>query len=188
MFNDPILLNLIKKYPAPKWKDKSGILFQEIVESIIGQQLSLKAASTIADRFVVLFSGSFPTPQQILEMDREKMRAVGMSYAKIDYIKSVAEAFLKGDISAEKLKSLSDDEITEELTKLKGIGPWTAEMILIFTLNRPDIFSIGDAGLKRAIYKLYGLTKPEEILKLSESWKPHRSTAAWYLWRSLENN
>jgi DNA-3-methyladenine glycosylase II len=188
MFKDPILQKLIKKYPKPNFQERSDFLMRELIESIVSQQLSIKAADTIFARFVGLFPhGEFPKVSEILIMDDEKIRGAGLSYAKISYVKSVANAFASNLIDIEKIRKQSDEEVIEELTQIKGIGRWTAEMILIFTLRRPDVFSIGDLGLRNAIAKLYGITERNEMLRLSESWKPHRSTACWYLWRSLEN-
>jgi len=189
MFKDPIIQKLIKKYPPPQFVDRTKFLFEDLIESIISQQLSVKAANTIFGRFKKLFkTKSFPTPGQILKMDTEHIRSAGISYAKISYIKHIAEAFLKNDIKITELKNMTDEEIIIHLTSLKGVGKWTAEMTLIFTLKRPDIFSVGDAGLRRTIEKLYGITDEKKMLKLSENWKPHRSTASWYLWKSLENS
>ena len=187
MFTDPILIELVKKYPAPNFVDRSEYLLVELVESIISQQLSVKAADTIFGRFKALFGRKFPSPKAILTMDDEKLRACGLSYAKVSYVKSVANAFVSDLIDIEKITKQSDEEVIAELTQIKGVGQWTAEMILIFTLKRPDVFSIGDLGLRNAITKLYGVIDRKEMLKLSESWKPYRSTACWYLWRSLEN-
>lgn len=208
-FSDPILNKLIKKYPAPKWKDRTDKLYEDLIESIISQQLSVKASDTIYKRFLALFhnrhSGksethpeskvrswtsqddSFPTPQQILDMPDETIRTAGISFQKISYIKSVADAFISDLIDSKKIIHMSDEEVITALTQIRGVGKWTAEMILIFTLNRPDVFSLGDLGLRNAITKLYGITDQKKMLELSENWKPYRSTACWYLWRSLEN-
>ena len=161
---------------------------EDLVEAIISQQLSVKAADTIYSRFLKLFKNKFPTPEQILKIDTEKLRAAGMSYSKAAYVKNIAQAFKNKQIEIEKIKQMSDEEVIVELTKIKGVGKWTAEMILIFTLSREDVFSLGDAGLKRAIKNLYGITDEARILELSETWKPKRSFACWYLWRSLNNN
>lgn len=189
MFKDPILNKLHKQYGLPiNFKDRTEFLYEELVESIIGQQLSGKAADTIFKRFLALYKGSkFPKPAVLLKTDIEKLRSAGMSYGKAGYIKNIAQAFVKKELDANKLKKMSDEEIIHELTKIKGIGKWTAEMTLMFTFNRPDIFSLGDAGLRRAIKNLYNLDKEADILKLAETWKPKRSYASWYLWRSLEN-
>ena len=188
MFTDPILKQLVEKYPAPQFVDKSEVLFASLIESITSQQLSVKVADVIFARFVNLFAPkAFPDPEDVIAIDKEKLRAVGMSYAKAAYVKAISQAFSANEIDVNSFKTMSDEEVIVELTKLKGVGRWTAEMVLIFTLNRPDVFSIGDLGLRRAIEKLYGIRDLKEILKLSETWKPHRSTASWYLWRALEN-
>jgi DNA-3-methyladenine glycosylase II len=188
MFTDPILNELIKKYPAPNFEDRSEFLFRELLEAIVSQQLSIKAADTIFGRFKKLFNEKlFPTPEEVLQMDDTKMRGAGLSYAKISYVKAIAQAFIEGQIIVANFPTMSDEEVVAELVKIKGVGQWTAEMILIFSLNRPDIFSIGDLGLRRAIEKLYGITDRKEMVALAQNWSPHRSTACWYLWRSLEN-
>lgn len=189
MSKDPILNKLVKQYGSPpNREDRSEFLYEEIIESIIGQQLSGKAADTIFKRFLGLYKGSiFPRPKQLLDTDTEKLRGAGMSYGKAAYIKNVAQVFLDKTIDVETLKKMSDEEIITELTKIKGIGKWTAEMILMFTFRRTDVFSLGDAGLRRAIKNLYKIEKEKEILKLAQKWKPNRSLACWYLWRSLEN-
>ena len=189
MFTDPILNNLVKKYKAPTFKDRSKFLYEELVESIIGQQLSGKAADTIFKRFLELYKGSkFPKPEELLKTDVEKLRGAGMSYSKASYIKNIAQAFKNRDLDIEMLRKMSDEEIVRELTKIKGVGNWTAEMTLIFTFKREDVFSLGDAGLRRAIKNLYSIEKEKDILTLAEKWKPKRSYACWYLWRSLEND
>lgn len=195
MFNDQILNDLIKKYPAPDWSDRSDFLFEDMIESIISQQLSIKAADSIYNRFKQLFidrnpelaSRSFPTPQQTLAVEQGTIRQIGVSTAKSAYIHNVAQAFANKEIEVEKIKVMSDDEVIETLTKIKGVGKWTAEMILIFTLNRPNIFSHGDLGLRNAIKNLYGITEKQAIYELVETWNPNKSLASWYLWRSLEN-
>lgn len=189
MFKDPVLKKLYKKYGPHKFEDRSEKLYEELVESIIGQQLSGKAADTIFKRFLSIYKNSkFPTPQVLLKTDSEKLRSAGMSYSKASYIKNIAKAFKNKELSIGKLEKLKDEEIKKELTKIKGVGNWTAEMTLIFTLKREDVFSLGDAGLRRAIKNLYKIEKESDILKLSDTWKPKRSFACWYLWRSLEND
>lgn len=187
MFKDPILNKLYKKYGPHKFEDRSKMLYEELVESIIGQQLSGKAADTIFKRFLAIFNNKFPKFDELLKVDIEKLRGAGMSYGKAGYVKNIALAFKDKIIDIEKIKKMSDDEVIETLTKIKGVGKWTAEMTLIFVLQREDVFSIGDAGLRRAIKNLYKLEDTKEVLKLTEKWKPKRSHASWYLWRSLEN-
>jgi len=189
MFKDPILLKLHKQYGPHEFEDRSKKLYEELIESIIGQQLSNKAADTIYKRFLKLFSdGKFPVTEKLLKTDDEKLRSAGMSYSKASYIKNIAQAFRDKTLDVKKLKTMSDEEVKKELTKIKGVGNWTAEMTLIFTLKREDVFSLGDAGLRRAIKNLYKIEKDADILKLAETWKPKRSYACWYLWRSLEND
>lgn len=188
-FNDSILQKLQKIYPAPSFIDKSEHLFEDLIESIVSQQLSIKAANTIYGRFKKLFhEATFPNAKDILATDDQKMRDCGISFQKISYIKSVADAFVSDLIDAKKIKTMSDEEVIAALTQIRGVGRWTAEMILIFTLNRPDVFSVGDLGIRNAITKLYNITDKEEMVRLSENWKPYRSYACWYLWRSLENS
>ncbi len=188
MFKDPVLNKLHKKYGPHEFEDRSEFLYEELVESIIGQQLSGKAADTIFKRFLALYKESkFPRPEELLKTDVEKLRSAGMSYSKASYIKNIAEAFKNGDLDIKILRKMSDEEVKKELIKIKGVGNWTAEMILIFTFKREDVFSLGDAGLRRAIKNLYKIEKDAEILALSEKWKPKRSFACWYLWKSLEN-
>lgn len=171
----------------PNYKD----IFQDVVEAILGQQLSNKATDTIISRFVKLFDTTgkkFPTAGQILQMPDEKIRSCGTSWAKVKYIKDFCLATKDGRVQLSKIPTLSDQEIIEELTKVKGIGQWTAEMILIFTLQRPDIFSLGDLGLRTAVSRLYKVKRDnlKKIAKLSLAWSPYRSLACRYLWKSLE--
>ncbi len=187
MFKDPILKKLYKKYGPHEFEDRSHLLYERLVENIISQQLSGKAADTIYKRFLKIFNDKFPSPKQILEIDTEKLRGAGMSYSKASYIKNIAQAFENGDLDIKILRKLSDEEVKKELTKIKGVGNWTAEMTLIFTLQRENVFSLGDAGIRRAIKNLYNVEKDADVLKLAEKWKPKRSYACWYLWRSLEN-
>ena len=187
MFKDPILKKLYKKHGPHEFENKSHLLYEKLVENIIGQQLSGKAADTIYSRFLALFKhGKFPSLDELLKIDAEKLRSAGMSYSKANYIKNIAKAFKDGDLDIKKIIKMTDEEVIQTLTKIKGVGKWTAEMILIFTLKREDVFSLGDAGLRRAIKNLYNIEKDIDILKLVEKWKPFRSHASWYLWRSLE--
>src|SRR6266550_2183673 len=164
MFSDPILNNLLKKYPKPHFQDRSAFLMRELIESIISQQLSIKASDTIFARFVGLFpNGEFPTAEEILTVEDEKIRSAGLSFAKVTYVKSVANAFVSDLVDIEKIRNQSDEEVIAELTQIKGIGRWTAQMILIFTLKRPDVFSIDDLGLRKAITNLYGITDRKEM-------------------------
>ena len=163
--------------------------FVDLVDSIISQQLSGKAAATIFGRFKKLFSNGQITVSKLIKLDDEQIRQAGISYSKIKYIKGIAEEIKNKKLNLENLENLTDGEVIEELIKLKGVGVWTAEMFLMFTLQRDDIFSAGDLGLQNAMIKLYKLKdKPskEVLIKLSNKWSPHRTFASRILWRSLE--
>jgi DNA-3-methyladenine glycosylase II len=188
MFTEPIMKKLSKQYPAPKFEDHSADLMQYMIKSVVSQQLSVKAADTIYKRFIALFdTKNFPTAQQIIDMDADVIRTAGLSFSKISYVKSIANAFISDLIDAEKVAKQSDEEVIQELIQIRGIGRWTAEMVLIFALQRPDVFSIDDLGVRNAITNLYGITDRKEMIQLSAKWKPYRSYACWYLWRTLEN-
>jgi len=185
---DPIMKTLIDTYELPGWAyDKN--LFLELVESIIGQQLSVKAADTITKRFKVAVGSNTPTPEQILAVDDDTLRAAGNSYSKIKYIKGICTAVINKEVDFESLRDMEDEEVIAELVKLKGVGPWTAEMFLMFSLGREDVFSLGDLGLRNAVAKLYGVDRDDlkKIEEISQQWKPFRSLASRYLWKSLEN-
>ena len=161
-----------------------------LVRSIVGQQLSTKAAATIYGRLTELFGGRTPTPQELLDADPDAIRAAGMSRAKTAYLRSLAEHVLSGELELDRLDDLSDDDIVAELTAVKGLGVWTAHMFLIFHLNRPDVLPVGDLGVRNAARAVYGLEElplPADLEELAEPWRPHRSLGALYLWRSLDN-
>jgi len=185
---DPILYDVAVKIILPTHA-KSRDYFIDIIESIISQQLSIKASDTIFGRFKKLFPIELITPKGILKIPDEKIRECGISYSKIKYIKGISQAVEDKTIDLNNLDKLSNEEVIIEMVKLKGIGVWTAEMFLMFTLDRPDVFSAGDLGLQNAIVKLYKLKdKPskDELLKISSKWAPYRTTASRILWRSLE--
>jgi DNA-3-methyladenine glycosylase II len=165
--------------------------FQSLTEAIISQQLSDKAATTIVNRFKALFSGTdFPSPKQVLRKSDADLRSVGVSGAKASYIKNLARAVEEKSVHFADVDKMSDEEVIEMLVKVKGIGRWTAEMFLIFSLGRTDVFSLGDLGLRNAIKKLYGLRQdpsPKQLQKISSRWQPYRTCASLYLWASLNN-
>jgi DNA-3-methyladenine glycosylase II len=186
---DPILAEVIKKIEL-KERKKSVNHFRTLVESIVSQQLSVKASDTIFKRFLDLFPGrSFPKPEQVLKMPDDKMRSVGLSGSKVKYIKDLAEKVHKKEVALHKLNKMTDEEVIEHLLQVKGIGRWTGEMFLMFSLQRPDVFSHGDLGLKNAIIKLYSFKKTptqKQIEKIALKWAPYRSLASRYLWKSLD--
>lgn len=163
--------------------------FLKLVRSIIGQQLSVKAASTIYLRFEKLFPKNGITPEKILQLNKEKIRSCGISYSKIEYIKDLSQKVVDKHLDLENINSLDNETIIKNLTIVKGIGPWSAEMFLMFSLARPDVFSTGDLGLKNAIKKLYKLDEisNEDLLTISSKWSPYRTYACMILWRSLDN-
>lgn len=185
---DTILAKVIEKVGVLDER-KSTNYFVSLIESIISQQLSVKVADVIYARFENLFPEKLITPEKVLAIDTEIMRSVGMSYGKIKYVKSLAEHVIASPTMFEQFDEMADEDIIAELIPINGIGRWTAEMFLIFTMGRPDIFSYGDLGLKNAIRNLYGLKdKPtlEEATEITDQWKPYRSYGSRYLWKSLE--
>ncbi|MFC1749932.1 DNA-3-methyladenine glycosylase family protein, partial [Pseudomonadota bacterium] len=144
----------------------------------------------IWERFVELVGEEIVQPQRVIKLKHEKMREVGLSNAKAMYVAGMAEKLLSKEIEIENLHELADKEVVSQLTKFKGVGQWTAEMFLMFTLGRKDLFSAGDLGLRRAMERLYNLDDPsdEELVKLAEKWSPYRTYACRVLWESLDNN
>ncbi|MBI4080340.1 MAG: DNA-3-methyladenine glycosylase 2 family protein [Candidatus Levybacteria bacterium] len=185
---DPVLANVIKKVPLFT-RQFGGNYFLDLAESIVSQQLSIKAADTIWKRFTGLFPHNEVKPLGVINIEGQKMRDAGMSWQKISYIKDLAEKVLASGILFEQFDIMTDEEIIEELVKVKGIGRWTAEMFLMFSMGRPDVFSYGDLGIRKAIQKLYKFdhepTK-EEAERIAEKWRPFRTIACRYLWKSLE--
>jgi DNA-3-methyladenine glycosylase II len=167
--------------------------YQELVESIISQQLSVKAAATILKRFIELFPGvDFPAPDQILQKDIEQLRAVGLSRQKASYIQDLALKVIEGEVRFNHLDALSNDEVIAELTRIKGVGVWTVHMFLMFCMGRLDILPTGDLGIKNGIHALYKLKEkptPEEMEKIARenNWHPYETVASWYIWHSLDN-
>lgn len=163
-------------------------LFQDIVRTIVGQQLSVKAADTIYGRVLNLVGTS--EPKEYLKHEDPALRACGLSFAKIKYIKSLCESVINKEVDLESLRTMKEDQhVIDELVKLKGIGVWTAEMLLIFGLGKEDIFSYGDLGIRNAISNLYRVDRDnqEKIMKIQKKWAPYRSYACRYLWKSLDN-
>ncbi len=185
---DPVMRKLIAKHQIKEYYGSQNNYFLDLVEIVIGQQLSMKAADSILKRFLTLFPAK-PKPDDVLKVSVEKLSAVGLSNSKVNYVKNIASAISSGALILDQLEKQTDDEIKKELIKIKGIGPWSAEMFLIFSLKRPDVFSVGDLGLRSAIEKLYGIKRDnlKEIEKLADSWRPHRSLASRLLWASLDN-
>jgi DNA-3-methyladenine glycosylase II len=192
MRRDPVLAPIVKKYGECGIKTgRESDIFCGLVEAIVSQQLSTRAAATIYGRLRGLLpNGGTPTPEALLPLSDEALRAVGLSRQKLGYMRDLSQKMLDGAINTAGLQAMSDDEIISELTKIKGIGRWTVEMLLIFRLARPDVFPAGDLGIVKAIQKAYNLRKTPDVIRLhaiAERWRPYRSVASWYLWASLEN-
>ncbi len=159
-----------------------------LLRAIVGQQLSTKAARTIYLRVLDVFGGKTPSPQQLLDAEETDLRGAGLSGRKVEYIQDLARHVLSGELELDRLDELGDEQAIEEIVAVRGLGRWTAEMFLIFHLERPDVLSGGDLGIRKAIQIEYGLEEmpsPEEAVALSERWSPHRSLASLYLWESL---
>jgi DNA-3-methyladenine glycosylase II len=159
-----------------------------LLRAIVGQQLSTKAARTIYLRVVDLFGGSTPTPEQLLDASEADLRGCGLSGRKTEYIRDLAAHVLSGELELDRLQDLGDEEVIEEIVAVRGLGQWTAEMFLMFHLERPDVLSGGDLGIRKAIQVEYGLEEmptPTRVVEIGEPWRPHRSLASLYLWESL---
>jgi DNA-3-methyladenine glycosylase II len=191
---DEVMARLIDEHGALVREDlkneRPGDAYGALLRSIVGQQLSTKAAATIYGRMLDLFGGHAPTPKQLLAVDPDKIRAAGLSRPKINYLRDLAEHVEKGELELERLDDLPDEEVIEQLTAVKGIGEWSAHMFLMFHLGRPDILPVGDQGIRRAVQVQYRLRKvpdPKRLEKIARPWRPYRTLACLYLWSSLDN-
>jgi DNA-3-methyladenine glycosylase II len=192
---DPVMARLIDEYGQPEGVlrrrgRRPGSAYGALLRSIVGQQLSAKAARSIFERLVDMFDGHAPTPRQLLDADPELIRGAGLSRPKVAYLRDLAERVEDGDLDLERLAELPDEEVCRQLTQVKGLGQWSADMFLIFHLGRPDVLPVGDLGIRRAVQRQYGLKElpePAELERVAVPWRPHRSLACLYLWRSLDN-
>jgi DNA-3-methyladenine glycosylase II len=190
---DPVLRALIDGLGANGLHDRAGRPadhYGALVRSIVGQQLSTKAALSIFNRLTDRFGGRTPTPQEVLADDPEELRAAaGLSRAKVSFLRSLAEHVLDGSLELERLNELGDEEVIAELVAVRGLGMWSAHMFLMFHLRRPDVLPVGDLGIRRAIKHNYGLDalpSPVEMERIAEPWRPYRTIACRFLWRSLD--
>jgi DNA-3-methyladenine glycosylase II len=184
---DPVLRAIIERV-VPCRMEFGPAQFSSLAEAIVYQQLNGKAAVTIFNRFVAL-AGEPLTPEGILKLSDEQLRSVGLSKQKSSYLKDLAAKAAGGMLDFSQLPALSDDEVIEHLTQVKGIGVWTAHMFLIFSLRRPNVLPTGDYGVQMALKKHYRkrkLPKPKDMEKIARAWEPYRSVACWYMWRSLD--
>lgn len=185
--SDKVLASVLGKGPLIKLNKRDN-LYRSLLRAIVGQQLSVKAADTIWKRFEDLFPDKDPHERALLKMDIEKLRASGLSYQKAGYLKNIAEFSLKKTLDYQKLKNKSEEELIEYLTEIKGVGRWTTEMILMFSLGRENVFPADDVGIQTAMKNLYklktlGKEMKAEMHKIAENWHPYKTYACMYLWK-----
>lgn len=165
--------------------------YGSLVRAVVGQQISAKAARTVYRRLMDLFGGNVPGASEVLTAREEDLRDAGLSARKVEYLRNLALRVQSGELNLDGLHHLPDEAVVEQLSEVRGIGRWSAEMFLIFYLNRPDVLPVGDLGIRRAAEQAYGLTIPPgpgELRKLAEPWRPHRTLACLYLWESLTSD
>ena len=189
--NDAKLKPIIEESSLPSWRPHDDY-YGALVSSIIGQQLSVKAAASIKQKFIGLFNDKFPSPEEILTVSANDLRAIGFSYAKAKYVQDLAQHVIDGKVRFDKLDEQSNEEIIADLTAVKGIGEWTVHMFLIFSMGRLDVLPVGDLGIKngiRALYNFKDIPTPEQIERLAKKnhWAPYEAVASWYVWQSLKN-
>lgn len=182
---DPVMSGLIAEY-GPGIVRTMPHGFASMVRIIVGQQLSTKAAASIFDRVNLLVKGKI-TPGAITRLSDEQLRTAGLSRAKVVSVRDLAAKVSARRVSFRKVEQMTDDEVTAHLTQVKGIGPWSAQMYLMFVLGRPDIFAAGDLGIQNAVERHYGRRQLKRLGRFCERWRPYRTVACWYLWRSLNN-
>jgi len=179
------LKKVIQKNPKPDFSGRKNP-YQSLVRTIIYQQLSGKAAGTIKQRFLDLYPDvRHPAPEDVLKISDQKLRSVGLSAQKVMYIKDLSEKFIEGHITSRTLKKMSDDEVRAHLIQIKGIGNWTVDMFLMFTLYRPNILPTGDLGIQKGFQRIFNLQElpdPKKMNALAKPWEPYRTVASWYVW------
>ena len=193
--SDPVMARLIRDIgPMSLAKRRRGRprgdAYGALLRAVVGQQLSVKAAATIFDRVLALFGGQVPSAQALFDADPDALRSAGRSGRKVEYLQDLARHVLDGELEVERLDRLPDEVVIEEVTAVRGLGVWTAHMFLMFHLERPDVLPVGDLGIRNAVKAAYGLGEPpapEELERIAEPWRPHRSLACLYLWESLSN-
>lgn len=194
--SDPVMAALIERVGkidiATRLKRRSeerpADAYGALLRAIVGQQLSTKAARTIYGRVLELFDGKTPSPEQLLGASEADLRAAGLSGRKVEYVRDLAAHVIDGELELERLDQLDDEAVIAEIVAVRGLGVWTAEMFLLFHLERPDVLSGGDLGIRKAVQIEYGLKEmpaPTRVLEIGEPWRPHRSLASLYLWESL---
>jgi DNA-3-methyladenine glycosylase II len=191
---DPVMARLIDEHGTAVRRDlrreRPGDAYGALLRSIVSQQLSTKAANSIYGRLIDIFGGHAPTPKQLLAVDPDEIRAAGMSRPKIAYLRDLAQHVEDGTLELDRLDELPDEEVSAQLTAVKGLGQWTADMFLMFHLRRPDVLPVGDQGIRRAVqvqYRMRKLPDPKRLEKVGRPWRPYRTLACLYLWSSLDN-
>jgi len=193
MLADPILGAIIRHKGACGLAERgTEPRFRSLLRALVSQQLSVKAAATIFSRVLALLPGDdvCPRPEAVLQLSPETLRGAGLSRQKASYLHDLSARIVAGTLRLDELDGLSDEQVMTALTAVKGVGRWTAEMILIFQLGRPDVLPVDDVGLLRSIQNVYGLRRrpsEKQVLRMGERWKPYRSIASWYLWAALDN-
>ena len=181
---------LIEKFGPPNFNLMNNY-YESLVRSIVYQQLSGKAASIIYERFLDLFVFDiYPKPKDVLEVSIETLRSSGLSYQKVNYIRDLSEKWQDGTMNLTDIDSMTDEEISSELIKVKGIGQWTADMFLMFTLGRPDVFPFGDLGIQKGVMIITNMNRlptQKEMERKTKKWQPYRTVAAWYLWKLVDD-
>jgi DNA-3-methyladenine glycosylase II len=190
MRRDPVLAAVIRQHKGRSLIDAPAVdPFSALVRTITAQQISTKAAATIHGRLVSLMPGGVATPEALLAITDDQLRGAGLSRQKSAYLRDLGLKVTSGDLPIHALDRLTDEEVIEAIVKVKGLGRWSAEMFLMFRMRRPDVLPVDDLGIVTAIQRLYKLRKKpkaDRIRKIGEAWRPYRTVACWYLWRSLE--
>ncbi|WP_345160143.1 DNA-3-methyladenine glycosylase 2 family protein [Pontibacter saemangeumensis] len=189
--NDPIMADIIRR-GRPLTSSRSEDLYYKLLSAIVSQQLSTKVAAVIFRRFTALFPEDYPHPQLVLEAPDELLRGAGLSFQKIGYVRNVASFAAAGHMAHAAIDAMESEDLIKHLTQIKGVGRWTVEMLLMFALERPDVFPVDDLGIQNAMKRHYGLAESGKALLLrmqgiAESWRPYRTIASKYLWQSLDN-
>jgi len=182
---DPVIRGIIKRVGDLELEAR-GEPYEALLRSVLYQQLAGGAAAAIERRFLALFGGRIPQPPELAAVSDEDLRAAGLSRQKASYLRSIGEHFASGQLSNLKLRRMNDEDVVEQVTQIKGVGRWTADMLLIFCLGRPDVLPVGDLGVLNsmmAAYRLQDPPKPDDMIRIAESWRPYRSAGTWYLWR-----
>lgn len=193
--SDPVMAELVESFGELSFETRRRgrprtDSYGTLVRAVVGQQVSAKAAAAIFDRVLALFGGSTPTPAELLAIEAERLREAGLSGRKVEYLRDLAAHVESGELELERLPAMSDEEVIAEITAVRGFGIWTAQVFLMFDLERPDVLPTADIGIRRAVQIAYGLDEPpdhDRLTEIAEPWRPHRTLACIYLWETLHN-